>query len=204
MPAPLQGLRGVFLPVVDNICTKETVAFARVDAGDAEAAARHLWIWQGEGSYPARPDGAKLPHCVLGVSPSTPVEPRNRNFLDCRRFNLRTKPARNKVADRIRSRFRGVLRDPHPPDSLRPWLAYGRTPEGGLARLGYFRREEEAATRAREWERAYQSIHLEDDWQGGGFGRHLGSPKSSSRHVNAGPGKFIDREGPELEAWDWF
>ena len=116
---------------------------------------------------------------VLGLVDREEVDVRHRNgdILDNRRANLDVVEGRPSppAGDGTRSRYRGVLWDPEHD----AWVAYGYS-AGRYVNLGRFDEELAAARAARAWADDNQSVHLEDDFRAGGFGRSSRAPTPES------------------------
>jgi hypothetical protein len=105
------------------------------------------------------------------------VRHRNGDILDNRRANLDVVKGQEPLpaGDGTRSRYRRVLWDPE----HEAWVAYGYS-GGRYVNLGRFDDEQAAARAARAWADDNQSVHLEDDFRAGGFGRASRAPTPES------------------------
>lgn len=158
------------------------VAYARIDPAAEWVRDRQWYRFSPDGDVVAFSEhglGATqtLGEAILGVAPGggVVVEHRNGDPLDHRADNLQARVARTaEPADPRgprRSRYRWVLWDP----GHGAWVAYGY--QGGRrVHLGRFDDELAAARVAAAWREENQSIHMEDDYHGGGFGRALKPP----------------------------
>jgi AP2 domain len=121
---------------------------------------------------------------ILGLVDREDVGVRHRNgeVLDNRGANLVAAggQAGAGAGDQKRSRYRRVLWDPE----HRQWVAYGYS-GGRYVDLGRFDDELVAARAARAWAVDNQSVHLEDDFRAGGFGRSSRAPTDASEAQRA-------------------
>jgi AP2 domain len=123
---------------------------------------------------------------ILGLVDREEVGVRHRNgdVLDNRVANLvafEAQPAAGPEGAK-RSRYRGVLWDPE----HEQWAAYGYS-GGRYVDLGRFDDELGAARAARSWALDNQSVHLEDDFRAGGFGRASRAPTEASEAQRGKP-----------------
>lgn len=162
--------------------TGRRVAYARIDAEAEWVRDRQWYRLSSDGDVVAFSEHGvgrvqTLAEAILGVDGGADVviEYRNGDPLDHRSANLHAHPAEaaepaEPDAPR-RSRYRWVLWDP----DHGAWVAYGY--QGGRrVHLGRFDDELAAARSAAAWRHENQSIHMEDDHPGGGFGRALTPP----------------------------
>jgi len=166
---------------------RRVVAYARIDPR-SEWVRAYSWYRltpDGEAVTLSHPLGRGRPtsmaQVVLRLAGRDDVTVRHRNgdLFDNRIANLEAvdEPA---PADEVakRSRYPRVLWDAARND----WVAWGYS-AGRYVEVGRFEDELAAARAARSWAAENQSIHLEDDYRVGGFGRALGAPKEPRRDV---------------------
>jgi hypothetical protein len=168
---------------VRDAAGQRVVAYARIDPRSEWIRAYSWYRLTAEGepvtlSHPldgGRPTG--MGRVVLGVVGRDDVTVRHRNgdLLDNRIVNLEAEdePASAAEGGPRRSRYRKVLWDP----ARDAWVAWGYG-GGRYVEVGSFDDELAAARAARAWAAENQSIHLEDDYPVGGFGRALRAPTS--------------------------
>ena len=161
---------------VKDAAGRRVAAYARVDPRPDGIRAYSWYRLTADGealtfSHPlsgARP--TTMARVVLGLVGRDEVEVRHRNgdILDNRRANLDTVEgqASSPAGDGRRSRYRRVLWDPE----HGAWVAYGYS-GGSYVNLGRFDDELAAGRAAQAWAVDNQSVHLEDDFRAGGFGR---------------------------------
>jgi hypothetical protein len=117
---------------------------------------------------------------LLGLVGRADVAVRHRSgdVLDNRIANLEAlaaEPAPPPAEGPRRSRYRRVLWDPQ----REQWVAWGYS-GGRYVSIGRFDDELAAARAARVWAAENQSLHFEDDYRAGGFGRALRAPTAAS------------------------
>jgi hypothetical protein len=178
------GAAKTLVPVSDA-AGRRVAAYARIDPR-SDGIRAYSWYRLTPGgealtfSHPlsgGRP--TTMARVVLGLVDREEVGVRHRNgdILDNRTANLdvvegwQSPPA----GDGTRSRYRGVLWDPEHD----AWVAFGYS-GGRYVSLGRFDDELDAARAARAWAVENQSVHLEDDFRAGGFGRSSRAPTPAS------------------------
>lgn len=175
----------VLVPIRDA-AGRRVAAYARIDPGRDWIRAYPWYRLTGDGealtfAHPlsgGRP--ATMAQVILGLvgQRETAVRHRNGDTLDNRLANLEAlgaQPVAPVDGDARRSRYRRVLWDPE----HEQWVAYGYS-GGRYVGLGRFDDELDAARAARTWALDNQSVHLEDDYRAGGFGRSSRAPSDAS------------------------
>lgn len=144
---PVVGNDGITARIPLHVRGGAVVAYALIDAADAEWASR--WRWGINEGY-ARRGRTYLHRALLGLTPGDDIEGDhiNRDRLDCRRVNLRAIPhAGNRQNHPSRggtSSHRGVSWI----QRSQKWMAYIQV-QGQTTSLGLYMTEDEAATAAR-------------------------------------------------------
>jgi hypothetical protein len=172
------------VPVADA-AGRRVAAYARIDprSDGIRAYSWHRLTAGGEAVTFSHPLSGGRPttmaRVVLGLVDREEVGVRHRNgdILDNRTANLDVVEGQQPTpaGDGTRSRYRGVLWDPEHD----AWVAYGYS-GGRYVNLGRFADELAAARAARAWAVDNQSVHLEDDFRAGGFGRSSRAPSPAS------------------------
>ena len=170
---------------VSDAAGRRVAAYARIDSR-SDGIRAYPWYRltaDGEALTFAHPLSGGRPttmaRVVLGLVDREDVDLRHRNgdILDNRRANLEVVEGEqpSPAGDGTRSRYRRVLWDPEHD----AWVAYGYS-GGRYVNLGRFDDELAAARAARAWADDNQSVHLEDDFRAGGFGRGSRAPTPES------------------------
>jgi hypothetical protein len=179
-------LDGVRLVAVSDAAGARVAAYAKIDPGSEWIRTYSWYRLTADGdaltfSHPlsaGRP--ASMARVILDLVDREDVTVRHRSgdVLDNRVANLEAVAADVAAPGADggkRSRYRRVLWDPE----HERWVAYGYS-GGRYVNVGRFDDELLAARAARDWAVDNQSVHLEDDYRAGGFGRSSRAPDQSS------------------------
>ena len=171
---------------IGDAAGRRVAAYAKIDPSSEWIRAYKWYRLTGDGealtfAHPlagGRP--TTMAQVILGLvdSPQTAVRHRNGDLLDNRAANLEAvgaEPVPPADDQPRRSRYRRVLWDP----GHGRWVAYGYS-GGRYVDVGHFDDELAAARAAGAWALENQSVHLEDDYRAGGFGRSSRAPSEAS------------------------